>query len=331
MSASPSTLMLRGDRASYGDAATVSDYPTRDQRKQPFARQKRQYNATDGATSSPFTKANRRGGATGDGDTAESRQEASSTPAQRCSNKGQNKAPRKRSARLKSLEIDDNDLPDSTDVSLDVSQASSKNDDDLGSMDDVNSTKDTTYSAKRSHKSMSDSTGGVDSGANNRKTFLIDSTLLDEALNATDIAKAQSDFQDLDSLSLSHSHGASQTGSVDEEDDKRRKKRKCSRLQDTITRVLAKARADVIHLDEKIATLESQYFTQPDDATGLIKGWESSLIGGIYPSSHSSKARKGMPPKAKQFLGKAQALINEHIFSITSSTCNVSKKLFKQA
>ncbi|GIX62221.1 histone acetyltransferase subunit nua4 protein [Babesia caballi] len=156
----------------------------------------------------------------------------------------------------------------------------------------------------------------------------IDSTLLEEALSAEAIAKSQSELQDVDSLSQSQS--LSRLGSVEDEDERKRKRRKCSRLQDTILRILAKTRSDVEHLDEKISALEAQYFLQPAETTGLIKGWESNLLGAAYGGSQNTKSRKGAPPKVKQVVAQTQALVTEHIFSLTSSTCPVSRSLLQK-
>lgn len=55
---------------------------------------------------------------------------------------------------------------------------------------------------------VSDTTKNKDDGDDgNHTTPYIDSTLLDEALDAEDIARAQSDLQDIDILSISQSHG----------------------------------------------------------------------------------------------------------------------------
>ncbi|ORM41183.1 uncharacterized protein BXIN_0364 [Babesia sp. Xinjiang] len=329
MSASPSTLLLRGKCGSYGDTPAVSDYPSREQRRQSFMRHKRQDSSTEGSTTVAYGKATRRVSSSANSDTSESHQEASMTPAQRCASKEVPRATRRRYTRSTNDSSLNTDVPSSGSATLGDSVTRSKVTGGNGGskVPDPVTAKDTSTSAKRPLEPSSEATRDVKYGTENRKNTFIDSTLLDEALNNEDIAKAQSDLQDIDSLSLSHSHSHSHVGSVDEDDERKRKRRKCSRLQETILRVLSKARSDVHHLDEKIASLESQYFSQPDDTTGLIKGWESNLIGGIHANSHNSKARKGLPPKAKQCQGRAQTFINEHIFSLTSSNCAVSKTL----
>lgn len=178
---------------------------------------------------------------------------------------------------------------------------------------------------------ISDTTKNKDDGDDkNPTTTYIDSTLLDEALDAEDIAKTQSDLQDIDILSFSQTYGLQRHVSADEDDERKRKRRKCSRLQDTIMKLISKAKQDIEHLDDKIRTLEAQYFAQPADATGLIKGWDSNMLGNVNYNSNSSKMRKGVPPKTKQVVSRAQALITEHIFSLTNSTCAVSRTIINK-
>ncbi|EDO07787.1 hypothetical protein BBOV_III002200 [Babesia bovis T2Bo] len=319
MSASPSTLLLRGERTGYGDAAAVQEYSGREQRRQPFSRQKRELTVNDATVTPILTKANRKNSVTRDNNRVDSKSELVSTSSQRCPNRGATKAPRKRTARGKGSEQDASDGGEAT---SDLSRSSSKTEDNV---EPEKKNIDNNSSNKRASRPSTDTSKGDTEGSAHRKPTLIDSTLLDEALNAEDIAKAQSDLQDIDSLSQS----AYSVTVFPDDDERRRRKRKCSRLQDTIVKVLNKTRADVTHLDDKIATLEAQYFTHPEDTTGLIKGWESGLLAGFYPSTQNNKARKNAPPKAKLVLGKAMPLINEHIFSLTSSTCSVSKKFFE--
>lgn len=129
---------------------------------------------------------------------------------------------------------------------------------------------------------------------------------------------------------VTDSLGLVRHGSADEDDERKRKRRKCSRLQDTILKLMSKAKQDIEHLVEKIRTLEAQYFAQPADTTGLIKGWDSTMLGGISYNSNSSKMRKGVPPKIKQVISQSQALITEHIFSITSSTSAIFRTLLNK-
>ncbi|KAK1444887.1 hypothetical protein BgAZ_107930 [Babesia gibsoni] len=175
------------------------------------------------------------------------------------------------------------------------------------------------------NKFKDDGDDGVDIPAT-----IINSTLLDEALYADDIAKDQVDLQDLDILSLSQSQGPSRVATTDEDDDRKRKKKRFPRLQDTMVKLMSKAKQDLEHLDEKIKVLEEQYFAQPSDTTGLIKGWECSLVGSAAYSSLNNKTRKGVPTKTKQVNTQAQAVITEHIFSLTSSTCEISNSLLNK-
>ncbi|UKJ88728.2 hypothetical protein MACJ_001973 [Theileria orientalis] len=116
----------------------------------------------------------------------------------------------------------------------------------------------------------------------------------------------------------------------DENDDFRfkRSKRSHYKLQDSILGLIAKYQADLEHLDEKIMTLEAQFFKNPPETTGLIKGWEGNVLNNAYTNiSTGLKSRRALNAKFKANFTHTQNLITEHIFSLTSSTCAVSKKL----
>nr|PVC52210.1 hypothetical protein MACL_00000962 [Theileria orientalis] len=116
----------------------------------------------------------------------------------------------------------------------------------------------------------------------------------------------------------------------DENDDFRfkRSKRSHYKLQDSILALIAKYQADLEHLDQKIEALEAQFFKNPPETTGLIKGWEGNVLNNAYTNiSTGLKSRRALNAKFKANFTQTQNLITEHIFSLTSSTCAVSKML----
>ncbi|UKK01117.2 hypothetical protein MACK_001930 [Theileria orientalis] len=102
----------------------------------------------------------------------------------------------------------------------------------------------------------------------------------------------------------------------------KRSKRSHYKLQDSILGLIAKYQADLEHLDEKIMTLEAQFFKNPPETTGLIKGWEGNVLNNAYTNiSAGLKSRRALNAKFKANFTHTQNLITEHIFSLTSSTC----------
>lgn len=93
-------------------------------------------------------------------------------------------------------------------------------------------------------------------------------------------------------------------------------------------RLINKCNVDLEHLDEKIQILESQYFKQSQETTGLIKGYDAS--GGVATAySYMTPAQKSrkLAQQKYRITTPSQTLITEHIFSLTSCTCSVSKAL----
>ncbi|KAK2196054.1 hypothetical protein BdWA1_002653 [Babesia duncani] len=101
-----------------------------------------------------------------------------------------------------------------------------------------------------------------------------------------------------------------------------------SKIQNNIKKLIHICNTEILHLDDKIKLLESQYFKQGPEVTALVKRFDSGLgdVGNIhlYPGQ---KSRKNAQQRLKAIQNTSQALITEHIFSLTSSTCTVSKEL----
>eukprot|EP00375_Theileria_parva_P000937 XP_763607.1 hypothetical protein [Theileria parva strain Muguga] len=92
-------------------------------------------------------------------------------------------------------------------------------------------------------------------------------------------------------------------------------------LQESILGLISKYKLELESLDEKIKILESQFFSNPPETTGLIKGWEGNLFHNGYSNFSGHKSRRGPNSKLKNHFTQTQNLITEHIFSLTSSTC----------
>ncbi|GBE59475.1 histone acetyltransferase subunit nua4 [Babesia ovata] len=329
MSASPSTLLLPAECSSFGDSTSLPRFIVGEGGQQKFVTYKRQDNtsktaATDdsssSATAAPRTPVNT------------SKTVTPTASAQRRTGKDVSSGTRKRARRGRATDSASRSPYSANGLVSDISSVSSLGLDVGGSR--VPSGASSTASAKEGPVLQQTTLDRFiqpvrsnEKAADHRKHIVIDTTLVDEALDAVDIANAHSELHDIDSLSLSQSLSLSTMGSADEDDERKRKRRKCSRLQETIMRVIAKTKTDIEHLEEKISSLEEQYFYQHSETTGLVKGWDNALLGGLYCNPSSNKARKGTPAKAKQLLGHSLSLVNDHIFSLTSSTCGVSKTL----
>ncbi|CDR96463.1 hypothetical protein, conserved [Babesia bigemina] len=329
MSASPSALLLPAECAGFGDSPSLPRFIVGEGGQQKFVTYKRQ----DGMSKTAVNA-----------DSSNSATAATSTPvnaskpvtptasAQRRTGKDVPSGTRRRARRSKATDSATrspflanghvSDISSISSLGIDVSGSGV-----LSRTSSIASSKEGSTLYKSTLDRFTQPVRSNERAADHRKHAYIDSTLLDEALDAEDIAKARAELQDVDSLSLSQSHSFSTMGSAEDDDERRRRRRKCSRLQETIMRVLAKTKSDIEHLEEKIASLEEQYFYQPAETTGLVKGWDNALMGGPYCNPNSNKARKGTPPKTKQPLSHSLSLVNDHIFSLTSSTCSLSKTL----
>ncbi|EKX73400.1 hypothetical protein BEWA_054560 [Theileria equi strain WA] len=112
----------------------------------------------------------------------------------------------------------------------------------------------------------------------------------------------------------------------------KRSKRTYHKLQESIMGLMTKYKSDLEHLDDKIKSLESQFFNNPPEATGLIKGWEGNVLNNAYASlSNGLKSRRGLHNKLKANFVQTQTVITEHIFSLTSSTCSISRMLLNNS
>ncbi|XP_955299.1 uncharacterized protein TA18550 [Theileria annulata] len=101
----------------------------------------------------------------------------------------------------------------------------------------------------------------------------------------------------------------------------KRSKRPHYNLQESILALISKYKTDLELLDEKIKVLESQFFSNPPETTGIIKGWEGNVLNNAYSNLTGPKSRRSHNSKFKNNLNHTQNLITEHIFSLTSSTC----------